>query len=375
MSFDLIRMTSTTTGTGPFTLVAAAGFGAFSSRYAVGAPIFVGLQGLDTRGVPVAQRIVGVGQLLSDGRLQVDSITTGSNGATPVAFTAATIVIVDVMSVAAVRDLALGIALTGDVTKSAGSSVTTLADLVVTDAKVATANKDGATNVPSMRTIGTGALQAAAGTSIATHVAAANPHEQYAARGAGRGPVEANSWGMPGEWVPVFATAISSAIGADNRLVFFGFTAHENIIITGILVNVSVASAAGGVGQMSMYNAVQIGQVGYTPTTKIADAGSTVAIDSTGAKSITGLSFALVKGGNYAFAFSVSRTCSLVRFPLRSPAAHGYQGTSTSPIGLLQQHIETSHPPPASLAGASIVQNFQSGVPDYTTIVARWTAP
>lgn len=375
MSFDLVRMTSTTTGTGPFTLVAAAGFDTFSSRYGVGAPIFVGLQGIDVRGVPVAQRIVGVGQLLGDGRLRIDSITTGSNGAAPVNFSAASIVIVDVMSVAAVRDQALGIALTGDITKPAGSSVTTIASLVVTDAKVATANKDGATSVPSMRTIGTGPLQAAAGTSIATHVAASNPHEQYAARGAGRGPVGANSWGMPGEWVPVFATAISSAVGADNRLVFFGFTAHENITITGILVNVSAASAAGGVGQMALYDGVQADQVGYQPTTKIADAGPTVAIDSTGPKSITGLSFSLVKGSTYVLAFSMSRTCSLVRFPFRCPAGHGFQGTTASPIGLLQQHIETSHPPPTSLTGATILQNLQSGIPDYSTIVARWTTP
>lgn len=39
----------------------------------------------------------------------------------------------------------------------------TIAALAVTDAKVAAANKDGAAGTPSMRTLGTGALQAAAG--------------------------------------------------------------------------------------------------------------------------------------------------------------------------------------------------------------------
>jgi len=64
-------------------------------------------------------------------------------------------------------------ALTGDVTAAAGNDSTTIAALAVTtgkiallavtDAQVATANKDGAVGTPSMRTLGTGAAQAAAG--------------------------------------------------------------------------------------------------------------------------------------------------------------------------------------------------------------------
>lgn len=54
-------------------------------------------------------------------------------------------------------------ALTGEVTATAGSNATTIAALAVTDAKVATANKDGLAATPSMRTLGTGAAQACAG--------------------------------------------------------------------------------------------------------------------------------------------------------------------------------------------------------------------
>jgi hypothetical protein len=43
------------------------------------------------------------------------------------------------------------------------STTAKLANSIVTDAKVATANKDGTTTTPSMRTLGTGAAQAAAG--------------------------------------------------------------------------------------------------------------------------------------------------------------------------------------------------------------------
>lgn len=55
-------------------------------------------------------------------------------------------------------------AFTGDVTSPGGSLTLTIAALAVTDAKVATANKDGAAGTASMRTLGTGASQACGGT-------------------------------------------------------------------------------------------------------------------------------------------------------------------------------------------------------------------
>ena len=48
----------------------------------------------------------------------------------------------------------------------------TVAALAITDAKVATANKDGATGTPSMRTLGTGAQQALAGNTRLDQIAA-----------------------------------------------------------------------------------------------------------------------------------------------------------------------------------------------------------
>lgn len=103
MSADLVRMTSVTMGTGPFTLTALPGFDVFAD--AVGVPIHVGLQGLDAQGAPVPQRLVGIGQLLVDGTLQIDSVTTGSNGASPVVFACDSIVVVDVMSKAAIEGI------------------------------------------------------------------------------------------------------------------------------------------------------------------------------------------------------------------------------------------------------------------------------
>ncbi len=54
-------------------------------------------------------------------------------------------------------------ALTGHVTAAAGSNATTIAAGVVTDAMVVAANKDGLAATASMRTLGNGATQAAAG--------------------------------------------------------------------------------------------------------------------------------------------------------------------------------------------------------------------
>ena len=57
-----------------------------------------------------------------------------------------------------------------------------VADLGITDGKIATANKDGLANVPSMRTLGTGAQQAAPGNII---VSVNNAIDEAAAFAAG----------------------------------------------------------------------------------------------------------------------------------------------------------------------------------------------
>lgn len=190
---------------------------------------------------------------------------------------------------------------------------------------------------------------------------------------AGGRVVSAALWGLPGEWIPVQGSASSQPIGADNRLVFWGFTAHADITLTAALANVSTAGVAGGVGQLAIYDASVEDQTGYRPGAKIADLGGLVAVDSTGAKSVTGLSIALKRGRRYVLAFSASKTCSILRFPHRAPASHGW--TISAVAGCLQLHIEAAYPPPASLAASTIVPNIQSGVPDYTPVLMRWTTP
>ena len=81
-----------------------------------------------------------------------------------------TLGLVAVASSGSAADLSTGILLdarmpdlTGDVTTVEGAVATTIAALAVTDAKVATANKDGLAATPSMRTLGTGAQVACAG--------------------------------------------------------------------------------------------------------------------------------------------------------------------------------------------------------------------
>lgn len=59
--------------------------------------------------------------------------------------------------------------ISSDITIGA-TGVATIANLAVTDAKVATANKDGVAGTASMRTLGTGATQAAAGSHASQHL-------------------------------------------------------------------------------------------------------------------------------------------------------------------------------------------------------------
>lgn len=183
------------------------------------------------------------------------------------------------------------------------------------------------------------------------------------------------SWGLPGEWVPVQSVAAPVAIGGNDRLVLWGFTAHADITLTAALVNVSAASVAGGVGQLAIYDASVEDQNGYRPGAKIANIGGALAIDSTGAKSVTGQSIAMQRGRSYVLAFSTSKDCSLLRFPHRAHASHGWSGTSNSPAGCQQLHVDAAHPPPASLALLTVVPKITSGIPDYTPVLMRWTTP
>lgn len=88
--FDRIKETSTTTGTGNFTLAGAvAGFWAFSARFAVGdTQIPYCIEAIDGSGVPTGEREVGLGTYVSANTLQRDQVFASSNADALVSFSA-----------------------------------------------------------------------------------------------------------------------------------------------------------------------------------------------------------------------------------------------------------------------------------------------
>lgn len=90
--FDRIKETSTTTGTGDFTLAGAvAGFWAFSARYSIGdeqVPYCIEL--VDGSGVPTGEREVGLGTYSASNTLRRDKVYASSNGDALVNFSAGT---------------------------------------------------------------------------------------------------------------------------------------------------------------------------------------------------------------------------------------------------------------------------------------------
>lgn len=198
--------------------------------------------------------------------------------------------------------------------------------------------------------------------------------EAKAGAGAGRGPLpNVATYGMPGEWVPANANPLIVAVGGDARMVVFGFTAHENITLTAILINVSTQAASGGVAEFALYGAVFEDQLGYRAGAKIGSSLGSVAIDTTGSKSVTGLSRVLTKGTAYVIGVSFSKTCSCYRTGYHSPAMATWR-TDNLNLGVTQAHIASASPPPDPASGA-VVNTTQTASPAYSPFGLKWTTP
>ena len=88
---DRVKETSTTTGTGAFTLSGAmTGFRTFASVCAVGDTCRYGIQGVDGSGVPTGEWEVGYGTYSATGTLTRTTVVDSSNSGSAVNFSAGT---------------------------------------------------------------------------------------------------------------------------------------------------------------------------------------------------------------------------------------------------------------------------------------------
>lgn len=90
--FDRVKETSTTTGTGDFTLAGAVtGFFAFSARYSVGdEQVPYCIEAVDGSGTPTGEREVGLGTYSASNTLRRDKVYASSNSDALVNFSAGT---------------------------------------------------------------------------------------------------------------------------------------------------------------------------------------------------------------------------------------------------------------------------------------------
>lgn len=87
--FDRVQETSTTTGTGDFTLAGAiTGFSTFASRYSTGDTLYYGIHAVDANGIPSGEWEIGIGTYSAANTLTRTTVLSSSNSDSAVSFSA-----------------------------------------------------------------------------------------------------------------------------------------------------------------------------------------------------------------------------------------------------------------------------------------------
>lgn len=164
------------------------------------------------------------------------------------------------------------------------------------------------------------------------------------------------------------------ALVSGNTYLFF-FEAIDDVVITNALAQVAVAGTAGATATLSIYNAAVTTGV-WGATTKVADLGS-VAIDSTGVRTISGLSTALAGGGLYALAVSVTANCTLVGALANEPGLRRRNANPSNPFDQLLSYYVAGVASPADLTGGSLVGNVTASTTSAVSVpfYLAWTTP
>jgi hypothetical protein len=321
---DRVRETSTTTGTGSITLAGAVtGWRTFTASMSAADTFPYVIEGRDANGAQTSEWETGIGTF-TGGALARTTVTGSSNSGNAVSFSSASLVCF------------VGL------------------------------NKDGLDDIAEER----------AAAAVATHVAAGDPHTGYVlesreavasgvatldsnivvpASQAGFPPrryaTAAGRYGIPSRDLVMLIQSGGTLVPTDNRMMVLPFIAHADVTITGASLMPGTPSAAGGLIQVALYAASIDGNDAFVVGALIENFG-TLAGDSYGQKTITGLTRAIRRGQAYAICASFSKGCTMYAPRFGVAADQLWAGTNLGNHGSYF-YVDAAYPPPASVGAVA----------------------
>jgi hypothetical protein len=344
MSFDRVRESSVTTGTGPLTLAGApTGFRTFASVYTPGAggTVHYVIEGVDANGVQTGEWEVGTGSINGGGALVRSVVVASSNAGALVNFSAGMKRVYDAATVGAV-DAAIDAAIVDHsaATDPHGDRA------YAAPASHASQHQDGGSDEVATATPAAGAIPKAGVTGLLDPgwlPDSAGGVFSLASVGASDG------WGIPGEW---WVKALGTQQIVANSQILLPFTATRSGVLVGVEVCVTTPSGVGGsVIVVSLYEETPVAGAYVGGGAKIADL-ATLASDSSGSKSVVGLSVPLVAGRAYLLTLSASHTATIWAAAVDAAGARNIRADSTVSNRGRQANLPmaqgSSYPPPAT---------------------------
>jgi hypothetical protein len=158
-----------------------------------------------------------------------------------------------------------------------------------------------------------------------------------------------DGWGVPGEWW-VKAVGTQQIVGGSQILL--PFTARRTGLLVGVEVCITTASGVGGsVIVASLYNEKPVSGAYVGGGAKIADL-ATLASDSTGSKSVVGLTVPIIAGRAYMLTLSASHTATMWAAAVDAAGARNIRADSVTSNRGRQANLPiaqgSSYPPPAT---------------------------
>jgi hypothetical protein len=159
----------------------------------------------------------------------------------------------------------------------------------------------------------------------------------------------ADGWGVPGEW---WVKALGTQQIVANSQILLPFTARRTGLLVGVEVCITTASGVGGsVIVASLYDERPMNGAYVGGGAKIADL-ATLASDSTGSKSVVGLTVPLIAGRAYLLTLSASHTATMWAAAVDAAGARNIRADSITSNRGRQANLPmaqgSSYPPPST---------------------------